>query len=90
MNEPTLLVVKPGSVSKADKAKLSAAGVIVLEQDDPTSLRLLKPACELTAHDLLLAAMRGVAKDSTAKQTFAENFTKFLEAAWARSNGEKT
>jgi hypothetical protein len=50
----------------------------------------LKPACELTAHDLLLAAMRGVAKDSTAKQTFAENFTKFLEAAWARSNGEKT
>jgi hypothetical protein len=85
MHDVTLLPVKPGTLSAKDKAALSKAGVVVIEHEDPSSIRLLKPGCELSSTELLVAAMRGVMRDNGAKIAFADNFTKFLEAAWERS-----
>lgn len=79
---PLILPIKPNSLSKADKAALQKAGVIVIEHENPESIRLLKPNSELSASDLLIAAMRGVmANDGRARLVFAENCLKFLEEA---------
>lgn len=88
MSEITLLPVKPGTLTEEDKSSLRNAGVVVIEHEDPASLRLLKPACELTSNELLLAAMRGVMRDDGAKQVFANNVAKFLEQAWNRTEKE--
>lgn len=84
MSQIALLPVKPGSLKSSDKAKLSKAGIIVIEHDNPSELRLIAPGHEIDAGELLLAAMRGVMRDHSAKAAFAENFTKFLESAWER------
>lgn len=59
-NEPTLLPVKPGTLNAKDKTALRKAGIVVIEHDDPESLRLLKPCTEINGDDLLMAALRGM------------------------------
>jgi len=59
-NEPTLFPVKPGTLNAKDKTALRKAGVIVIEHEDPESLRLLKPCSKIDGDELLLAALRGI------------------------------
>lgn len=50
MGEPSVLFVKPQAIKSADKKLLSAAGVIVVEIDDPSAVRFVK--AESIAPDL--------------------------------------
>lgn len=65
MNEPTILPVKPGSVSEADKASLREAGVVVIEHEEPDKLRLLRAGYDLAGGVLLLAAAKALSVGST-------------------------
>ena len=60
MSEPLLLPVKPDTLNAKDKAALRNAGVIVIEHDNPSELRLLRPTAELDSCDLLRCAMQGL------------------------------
>lgn len=64
MADPTLLFVKPKSVSQKDKKSLSDIGVVVVEVDDPSSPKLVRPAVELASSDLLGWACGAILKHS--------------------------
>lgn len=80
MSEPLILPVKPGSISKADKAKLSKAGVIVVEHDNPSELRLLRGHSELDSNDLLSCAMKALTADEYGTMQ-RDTFTRLVAAA---------
>lgn len=75
MGEPTVLFVKPQAISAKDKKALATAGVIVVEIDDPTAVKLVRPQAtppELEHGDLLFAAMTTISKSGDAtKALFA-------------------
>lgn len=74
-----ILAIKPGALSTAGIRKLSKAGVVVIECDDPAGLRLID--CEagsvtMPAGDMLYAALDAVANtytESGAGHRFAKN-----------------
>lgn len=78
MIDPTILPVKPGSLNKRDKSALRKAGVIVIEHDDPSSIRLLRPAVEIDSSDLLRCAMRALVSDSSWGRNQRETFAKLV------------
>jgi hypothetical protein len=78
MTEPTLLPVKPGSLSKEDKAALREVGVIVIEHDNPETLRLLKPWAEVDSNQMLMCAMNALCDETVGSQGARSFFTKLL------------
>ncbi len=84
MNEPCLLPVKPGSLSESDKAALREAGIVVIEHESPSELRLLRPTYELDSSALFLAAMKALntnrALASEAREAFAVHVLAALNA----------
>lgn len=78
MQEPTILPVKPGTVSDADKAALRDAGVVVIEHEAPHELRLLRPGYDLPGGALLLAAAKALKTENSLgadaqRQAFGKN-----------------
>lgn len=61
MKEPLLLPVQPGSLSDYDRDQLRAMGVTVIEHENPSELRLLRPCSELDSSTLLRCAMKALA-----------------------------
>ena len=53
----TLLVTKPKALSSVDKTKLRKADIIVLEAEDPDSVRWLKPGEIFCPDDMMRAAL---------------------------------
>lgn len=75
-----ILVVKPKSLNAADKKLLRESGVVVVESNDPASVRLL--GCEpqpMNSTDLFYAAMKAIASDKYAGNT-ADHFAKQVAA----------
>lgn len=62
MTDPTILFVKPKAISPRDKKALQSAGVIVVEVEDPQSVRLLKANAELDGSAMLRAAAKAMAE----------------------------
>lgn len=84
--EVTILPVKPGSVSDADKAALRAAGVLVIEHDSPNDLRLLRPSSDLQGLPLLRAAVKALKSGNSfgaaeQRQAFAIHIAEAIIAA---------
>lgn len=84
MNDLTILPIRPGTISAADKRALSKAGVIVIEHDNPSEVRLLRPIAELDSNDLLRCAMGALMVDSgqygiNNRQAFATLVHKLLQ-----------
>ena len=74
--DPTLLVLKPGAISLEDKEVATRAGIIVIEVDDPSSVRLLKANAEISGSDMLRAAMKALYEGDSidgARRHFALN-----------------
>ncbi len=71
-----ILVVKPGMVKRADKRLLNDSGIVVIETDDPQSIRLITPEVEFSGSELLLAAL--VALDSSPLSQPKENMIKIM------------
>ena len=60
MSDPTILFIKPKAISSSDKKALRAAGVVVVEVDDPQAVRLMKAAVEIDGSELLQAAVKAI------------------------------
>lgn len=77
-----ILVTKPGVLNQRDKTVLRKAGVVCVEAEDPSEVRLIQTeGAPLTGGDMLFAALSGVMKGSTyAKNEFAEVVFKLVEA----------
>ena len=53
-----ILVTKPGILNARDKATLRKSGVVVVESEDPSSVKLIKTeGQELSGNDLAWAAI---------------------------------
>lgn len=82
--EPSLLIVKPGTLSIADRELLVRASIVVVEAEDPASVRFLKPNAEVSGSDMLmaaLAALRDCGSISDARQQFTVTVANLLEAS---------
>lgn len=60
MSDPTILPIKPGSLRRCDKKRLADAGVVVIEVDDPLSVRLLRAHSDVSASDMLMSALKTI------------------------------
>ena len=72
MDDLTILPVKPGTLSDADKAALREGGVITIEHERPEELRLLRPTADLAPGEMLSCAMHALAGSTCSSQTRAE------------------
>lgn len=58
-----VLIVKPGSIDRHDKAKLTKAGIVVVTAENPNDVRFVKAADEggsLRGGDMLAAFARSI------------------------------
>lgn len=73
MSDPAILFVKPKAISVKDKKALQGAGVIVVEVDDPSSVKLVRAHSELSSGALLSAAAAAIQNGNwNVKNAFAE------------------
>lgn len=54
MSAPTILAVKPGSISKADRRRLMKAGVVVIEHERPEEVRPVQLVTALPSSSAML------------------------------------
>ena len=81
MNEPAVLFVKPGAIKANDKGRLSKAGIIVVEIEDPAAVKLVRAGMELSHSDLLMAAMQAITPSDYTCQSFGKAVAAAIEAA---------
>lgn len=62
MTDKKILIVKPKSLSKIDKQKLSRAGHIVIECDNPLDVRMLESETGIPANEMLKCALAAMAE----------------------------
>lgn len=78
-----ILVVKPRSLTAADKKLLRDAGVVCIEATDPHSVRLIQPeGSVLSGDELFYAAMKALAADGYSSNThpvFVRTIAKLCE-----------
>ncbi len=81
--ETTILPVKPNTLSKQDKAALKKVGIVVVECDEPSELRLMTTTMEMSANDMLFAAISAIAKhgNMTPSYTFVNMIMQSMEKA---------
>jgi len=58
--EKVMMPVKPGTVSEKDKIKLAKIGIVVIEHENPSELRLIRPSSELDNSDMLFCALKAL------------------------------
>lgn len=81
-----ILVVKPKTLTAADKKLLRESGVVCIEAADPASIRMLLPESPpMSSNDLFFAAMKAIASDKYSDNT-SQVFTKHLAALVKASN----
>lgn len=82
----TVLVIKPKTLSVADKKLLRESGVVCVEANDPSSVRLVQAEHQpISGNDLFYAAMKAIAADKYSDNT-NQVFTKNLAALVKASN----
>lgn len=77
-----VLVVKPKSLTAADKKLLREAGVVCIEAADPSEVRLLQPEGSVMSGDeLFYAAIKAIASDpcNRTSQDFAKTLARMME-----------
>jgi hypothetical protein len=68
MSDPTIFVCKPKSIAASDKAKLSKAGIIIIEMDDPSQFKLIRASTEIDSSAMLGFALQAI-KDGKSGET---------------------
>jgi hypothetical protein len=60
-----ILVTKPGVLDSRDKSKLRRAGIVTVEADNPSDVKLIDPAGGEIGHEgLLYAALKAINADT--------------------------
>lgn len=79
-----ILVTKPGVLNQRDRAALRKAGVVCVEADDPSDVKLITAdGAEMRSGDLFLAAMRGANYDASSRSAFTKALANLAELRWA-------
>lgn len=73
-----MLFVKPQSIQPDDKQRLEEAGVIVVEVDDPSSIKLMRAGAELPGSMLLKLAGIAIGQSESAEKKFGALVAKAL------------
>ena len=79
MSEPIILPVRPGSITSRAKSDLRKAGVIVVEHENPSELKLIRPSSEVDSPTLLKSALLALCKES---EKYGESSGKFQREAF--------
>jgi hypothetical protein len=77
-----ILVVKPKSLTLADKKLLRAAGVVCIETADPANVRLIQPeGSALNGDELFYAAIQAISRgaDATTRRHFTDTLARLME-----------
>lgn len=83
-----ILITKPGTLTKADKTKLRAVDVVVVEADDPAAVKLITvEGQELGGNDMLFAALSAIAGASNSSSV-AYNFAGLLRKLMSEHRAE--
>lgn len=81
MSDPAILFCKPGAVKPADKKALKTAGVLVIEIEDPQSVKFTRAHAEIDGCDLLRVAMQTINETKSfqnVREAFGANIANFL------------
>lgn len=81
MSDPAILFVKPKAISAKDKKALGAAGVIVVEVEDPSAVKFTRAAAELSSGDMLRIAAKTIRENGlgSTREAFARLICLALE-----------
>ena len=77
-----ILIVKPKSLTVADKKLLRESGVVCIEAADPASVRLIQPeGASLSGDELFYAAIGAIAKnnDVSTQRMFTHTLARLME-----------
>ena len=77
-NEPLIMPVKPGTLSRSDKSKLTKLGITVFEHPEPGSIRLLKPSVNIEAGKILLSALMAIRQSNKVNTDVQNLFARAL------------
>ena len=80
MNDPVILFCKPGAVQPDDKVVLQAAGVLVVEIENPQDVKLTRAHSEIDGSELLTLACRAIRASDVAIKKFGDAMTMALIA----------
>lgn len=83
MTDPAILFAKPGVVKPADKKALKTAGVLVIEIEDPQSVKFTRAYAEFDQCDLLRIAMKTIKETASfqnVREVLGANIAAFLAA----------
>ena len=80
--DPSILFVRPGAVNAAGKKALSDAGVVLIEIDDPASVKFVRASAEIATSDILAAALKGVKGSNYSEAAFAKALIEIYLAQW--------
>lgn len=80
MKNDKILFMPPKSISATDKGKLTKAGYIVIECDDPASIKTIAEIAPINQDILAKAAITAIAGSAygLVKERFADNISKLL------------
>ncbi len=80
--DPAVLFVRPQSIATDDKAALVSAGIIVVEVEDPSSVKLIKAHAEVSGSDMMMAAMKAINEHGceSVKGAFVKHLMARIEA----------
>lgn len=60
MNQPSILVVPPKTLKRADRLRLNKQGVTVIETNDPSGIRFMTPRSLLDGDGLAACAVMAI------------------------------
>ena len=65
-----VLFVKPKAISVSDKARLQAAGILVVETKTPREMKFVRAGVELSDTEMMAAAAAAIAQSDLATKEF--------------------
>lgn len=83
-----ILITKPGALNQRDRAALRKSGVVVVEADNPSDVKLIDASgSEVSAGSMLFAALQAIQSDKYSENTH-QVFVRGLVAAMEAARGE--
>lgn len=81
MTDPAILFIKPKAISASDKKALRAAGVVVVEIDNPADAKFIRATTEMSTSDLLRCAAKALGASDFATRAFGAEVAAMLASA---------
>jgi hypothetical protein len=81
-----IIVTTPKAISDKDKNKLSKAGYIVIETEDPSKIKTLNEFDYIDGNTLLMSMLEGLRQNLTGKEAFFNELYKRVKAEETRKD----